>query len=289
MKGKFNMHINKELKVIRELLSLTQEELALNIGVSLDTISRWENEKTDIEDKNIELIYNYAYEKGIYINKIYEQIIFEDCEKLKTKLLFHGAKNTINFPLDFQYSKKNNDFGKGFYLGENLEQASTYIANTTSKYVYSFFLDCKNLKIEKFSVNTEWMLAIAFYRGWLTQYTESEIIKNIIKKVENADIIVAPIADNRMFDLISEFVDGTITNEQCEHSLAATNLGNQYVIKTANALNKLKFIKLFFLSSKEKEVYKNKRLENNNINLNKVKVARIEYRGKGQYIDELLK
>lgn len=139
MKGKFNMHINKELKVIRELLSLTQEELALNIGVSLDTISRWENEKTDIEDKHIELIYNYASEKGMYINKIYEQIIFEDCEKLKTKLLFHGAKNTINFPLDFQYSKKNNDFGKGFYLGENLEQASTYIANTTSKYVYSFF------------------------------------------------------------------------------------------------------------------------------------------------------
>ena len=46
---------------------------------------------------------------------------------------------------------------------------------------------------------------------------------------------------------------------------------------------------MFFLSSKEKEMYKNKRLENNNINLNKVKVARIEYRGKGQYIDELLK
>ena len=37
-----------------------------------------------------------------------------------------------------------------------------------------------------------------------------------------------------------------------------------------------------------KEEYKDKRLENNNINLNKVKVARIEYRGKGLYIDELL-
>ena len=45
------MRVNKELKVIRELLSLTQEDLALNIGVSLDTISRWENEKTDIEEK----------------------------------------------------------------------------------------------------------------------------------------------------------------------------------------------------------------------------------------------
>lgn len=283
------MHISKELKVIREILSLTQEDLSLIIGVSLDTISRWENEKTDIEEKNIELIYNYAFEKEIYINKIYEQILFEDFEKTNSKLLFHGAKNIINFPLDYKYSKTNNDFGRGFYLGENFEQASTYIANTSSKYVYSFSLLDKSLKIEKFSVNTEWMLAIAYYRGWLTQYNQNEIIKNIINKVEKADVIIAPIADNRMFDLISEYVDGTITNEQCEHALAATNLGNQYVIKTTKALDKLEFIKIFFLSSKEKEMYKNKRLENNNNNLNKVKIARIEYRGKGQYIDELLK
>ena len=45
------MRVHKELKVIRELLSLTQEDLAFNIGVSLDTISRWENEKTEIEKK----------------------------------------------------------------------------------------------------------------------------------------------------------------------------------------------------------------------------------------------
>lgn len=283
------MQISKELKVIREILTLTQADIAKIIGVSLDTISRWENEKTDIEDKNIELIYNFAFEKGIHINKIYEQIFYEDCEKANSKLLFHGAKNTITFPLDLKYSKINNDFGMGFYLGETFEQASTYITNTLSKYVYAFSINTKNLKIEKFTVNTEWMLAIAYYRGWLTEYKHNEIIDNIINKVESADIIIAPIADNRMFDLISEFVDGTITSEQCEHALAATNLGNQYVIKTTTALTKLEFIKIFFLSSKEKEKYKNKRLENNNINLNKVKVARIEFRGKGQYIDELLK
>ena len=283
------MRVNKELKIIRELLSLTQEDLALNIGVSLDTISRWENEKTEIEEKNIDAIYNYALEKGININKIYEQIYYEDCEKTNSKLLFHGARNVIELPLDLKYSKENNDFGRGFYLGENFEQASTYISNTSSKYVYSFSLNINKLKVEKFNVNTEWMLAIAYYRGWLQNYNQNVLITNIIKKVENADIIIAPIADNRMFDLISEFVDGAITNEQCKHTLAATNLGNQYVIKSKKALEKLDFIKLFFLSSKEKEMYKNKRLENNNINLNKVKVARIEYRGKGQYIDELLK
>lgn len=46
--------------------------------------------------------------------------------------------------------------------------------------MFILFLDCKNLKIEKFSVNTEWMLAIDYYIGWLSQYVESEIIKNKI-------------------------------------------------------------------------------------------------------------
>ena len=284
-----SMHISNELKVIREVLSLTQEDLASIIGVSSDSVYRWENEKKEIEDNNIELIYNFAYSKGIFINKIYEQIMYEDCEKSGLKLLFHGAKNVINMPVDLQYSKENNDFGKGFYLGENFEQASTYIANTTSKYVYAFYLDTSDLKIIKFNVNTEWMLAIAYYRGWIIEYKDNNFIKEIIKKIEDADVIIAPIADNRMFDLISEFVDGSITNEQCEHALAATNLGSQYVIKTNKAINNLKFIKICFLSNNEKEEYKNKRLANNNSNLNKVKVARIEYRGKGQYIDEFLK
>lgn len=284
-----HVFINKELKVIRELLSLTQKELASIIGVSFDTINRWENEKTEIEDRNIETIYNYAYEQGIHFNKIYEQILFEDCDKRNCKLVFHGAKDKITMPISFKFSKENNDFGFGFYLGENFEQASTYISNSASKYVYAFSLNVKNLKIEWFSVNTEWMLAIAYFRGWITQYKNSKIIDEIIKKVSNADVIIAPIADNRMFDLISEFVDGTITNEQCEHALAATNLGSQYVIKSEKGLKQLEFIKLCYLSNKEKEEYKKRRLENNNLNLNKVKVARIEYRGKGQYIDELLK
>ena len=37
------MFINKEIKVIRELLSLTQKELASKVGVHQKDISRWEN------------------------------------------------------------------------------------------------------------------------------------------------------------------------------------------------------------------------------------------------------
>lgn len=284
------MNVVKELIIIRELLGITQEELAKKIGVSFETINRWEKDKNEIEIKNINKLYNFAFENKIYINSIYELLFLEEFQKDTNKVLFHGSKsNEINFPLDLSYSKSNNDFGVGFYLGENYKQAATYIANGNSVSVYAFKLNLNGLRIKKFNVDKEWMIAIAYYRGWLKEYLNHPYVDKIISSVNEHDIIIAPIADNRMFDIISEFVRGEITDLQCEHALAATNLGFQYVLKSENALKNISLIKPLYVCSREKEKLVNLRLEMSDLSQDKVRVARIEYRGKGQYIDELLK
>ena len=284
------MNVVKELIIIRELLGITQEELAKKIGVSFETINRWEKDKNEIEIKNINKLYNFAFENKIYINSIYELLFLDEFQKDTNKVLFHGSKsNEINFPLDLSYSKLNNDFGVGFYLGENYRQAATYIANGNSVSVYAFNLNLNGLRIKKFNVGKEWMIAIAYYRGWLKEYLNHPYVDKIISSVDEHDIIIAPIADNRMFDIISEFVRGEITDLQCEHALAATNLGFQYVLKSENALKKISLIKPLYVCSREKEKLVNLRLEMSDLSQDKVRVARIEYRGKGQYIDELLK
>lgn len=284
------MNVVKELIIIRELLGITQEELAKKIGVSFETINRWEKDKNEIEIKNINKLYNFAFENKIYINSIYELLFLEEFQKDTNKVLFHGSKsNEINFSLDLSYSKSNNDFGVGFYLGENYKQAATYIANGNSVSVYAFNLNLNGLRIKKFNVDKEWMIAIAYYRGWLKEYLNHPYVEKIISSVDEHDIIIAPIADNRMFDIISEFVRGEITDLQCEHALAATNLGFQYVLKSENALKNISLIKPLYVCSREKEKLVNLRLEMSDLSQDKVRVARIEYRGKGQYIDELLK
>lgn len=286
----FLVNVVKELIIIRELLGITQEELAKKIGVSFETINRWEKDKNEIEIKNTNKLYNFAFEKKIYINSIYELLFLEEFQKDNNKVLFHGSKsNEINFPLDLSYSKSNNDFGVGFYLGENYRQAATYIANGNSVSVYAFNLNLNGLRIKKFNVDKEWMIAIAYYRGWLKEYLNHPYVDKIISSVNEHDIIIAPIADNRMFDIISEFVRGEITDLQCEHALAATNLGFQYVLKSENALKNISLIKPLYVCSREKEKLVNLRLEMSDLSQDKVRVARIEYRGKGQYIDELLK
>lgn len=283
------MNIKNEICAIKELLNLSQNELANELGVSFESINRWESEKTDVEKANVETVYSYAFKKGIFLNSIYEQLYTEKYQKDNIKVLFHGCKNNLYLPVDLNHSKKFNDFGIGFYLGENFKQAATYIANSLSSNVLIFDIDLDDLNKITFGVNYEWMIAIAYYRGWLEKYKDHRIVKEIVNKIESNDVIIAPIADNRMFDIISEFIRGEITDLQCQHALSATNLGMQYVLRSCKAIEKLNYLKECYVSQIEKENYIMERFELNQICQDKVKIARIEFRGKGKYIDELLK
>lgn len=283
------MNLNKTIKNLKGLLNLTLEELAMNLDLTYETIHKLEISPDDVDKKTIESFYSFADKNKINLNRIYESLIKEEFNKENQIVLFHGSKTFINFPINIALSKVNNDLGKGFYLGESFDQAGMYISNSNSSNVYAFSLSLKNLKIYKFHVNKEWMIAIAYFRGWLNEYKNSAIILNILNDLKDVDVIIAPIADNRMFDIIKEFINGEITDLQCQHALAATDLGMQYVLKTDKAINNLELIELLFLSRVEKEKYVDYKIEMSKNSLNKVKVARIEYRGKGQYIDEVLK
>ena len=282
------MNVKNEIAVLCNTLKITEVELAKELGITFETVNNWKDENKIIDISNIEILYSYAYSNKIDFNNIYERLLKEDCQKNEV-VLFHGSKRPFSLPINFvEHSKSNNDFGIGFYLGETFEQAANYISFIQQNRVYSFKLNLDNLKIYKFSVDTKWMIAIAYYRGWLDDYKDCDFIRSIIKEIDACDVIIAPIADNRMFDIISEYVEGSITDEQCRHALAATNLGLQYVLKTSKAVNQIQLIKEMYVCKKEKE----KCIENRNCLTNsgfqKVKMARIEYKGKGKYIEEVL-
>ena len=284
------MDVSKEIKLLCNVLNLSETELAKELGVSYETVYNWKNNLKKIDDSNIEKLYSFAFSKGIKINSIYEQLLKESYVSDNSIVLFHGAKKDFSLPIDItHYSKINNDFGKGFYLGENYEQAANYISTLPKNKIYAFKLNTLGLKTFRFDVDNVWMLTIAYYRGWLDEHENHIVVKNIINKIQDVDVIIAPIADNRMFDIINEFVENEITDEQCRHALAATNLGYQYVLKTDKAINSLTFLQEMFVCLKEKEYCTESRIQLTTNGIQKVKMARIEYKNKGQYIEELLK
>ena len=88
-----NYRINEDLKLIREMLDMSQEDIANSIRVQKRTIIRIENGENYPSDNTKEKIYDLAYKKGIKLNNIKEMLYKE--ENPNNKIIFHGARTTI--------------------------------------------------------------------------------------------------------------------------------------------------------------------------------------------------
>ena len=203
------------------------------------------------------------------------------------KVLFYGSKRGLE-NISIEGSRKNCDFGQGFYLGETYEQALSFVCENKQFSVYSFTCDLENLNVLEFNCSLEWMLAICYYRGTLGIFSDSTIVKEIIQKINDADVIIAPIADNRMFYIMTLFAGGEINANVALHSLSASKLGKQYIFKTQKALKQIVPIEKYYLCQEEKDDTI-KKLSMRTLEIEtKLKLSKREFR-EGLFIEELLK
>lgn len=280
--------VAEDLEIVQELLNLTVSELAHQIGITPQAIYNWRKNNEQITTKNLEKLYDFAYSKGIRLNKIKEQFCREE-NPAGHKVLFHGAKTYIDGPLSIQKARAGNDFGKGFYCGESLEQSAMFVSGYPESSLYIIDFDPSGLKYVQLGVTRDWMLMIAYFRKRLDAYAGHPIIRELLSRLEDVDYIIAPIADNRMFEIIDSFIDGEITDVQCQHCLSATNLGNQYVFVTPKALKRVTLLHHCYLAQAEKTAYLSSKKDEHRVSSDKVKLARKQYRGQGDYIEEILK
>lgn len=278
---------SNDLKAIREILGYTQAQMAEKVDVEPITICRTENGKTNPSRQLMEKVYAFAFDKKVQLNRLKEMLWLEKLPS-NHKLLFHGTKSTIEGQINPRFGRNNNDFGQGFYCGEAYAQAVSFVSGFQDSSVYYLDFDNQSLKPKEYFVDQEWMMTVAYYRNALYDYKDNKIIKKIVNDSRNCDYIIAPIADNRMFKIIDSFIQGEITDEQCKHCLTATNLGKQYIFISDKSVKNLKIVEHVYLSHKEKKYYKEQRTSDSKLGDDKVKLARIQYRGKGKYIDQIL-
>lgn len=280
-------NFDKDFKAIRDVLDISQKEFAKVLDTEQKTISNIESKDSYPSKTIVESAFTYAFKKDVKINKL-KELLCRDNLSHNEKLLFHGSKGEIKGDIDVNFGRGNNDFGKGFYTGESYEQAVSFISTYDDPSVYFMSFDDSDLKCKRYSVDREWMMTIAYYRESLEEYENHPLIEKIIKESRDCDYIIAPIADNKMFETINEFIEGNLTDEQCKHCLAATNLGMQYVFLTEKAASKLKIVERCYVCNKEREYYKKLKEDYRKLGNDKVKLAKAQYRGIGKYIDEVL-
>ena len=277
-----------DIEVILELKGMTQKEFADAVGVSLPAMDKWKRPDTRISPAHMEAIYNYAFSSGISLNRIKEQLYKEDYAGKDYSILFHGAKAGIDGPLSIDKARGNNDFGQGFYCGETFEQAAMFVSNFPGASVYIVGFDTAGLCPKRFHVDQAWMFTIAYFRNRLGKYASHPLIRTLVEEVKEADYVIAPTADNRMFEIIDSFIEGEITDIQCQQCLSATNLGSQYVFTKQNALEHVTLLRHCYLAQSEKDRYLTARKDSTAVGRDKVRVARKQYRGQGKYIEEIL-
>lgn len=277
------------LDMIDEVFNMTLEDLLENLIISEDdyhTILNSDSE--DIPKEIFEKIYNYAYNNGLYINDI-RWLEEKELLGLDELLLSHGSRVNIRGDIRLDVAADINDFSKGFYCGESLKQAGMFVSQEPNSSLYIVSFVPEGLKSKRFNVSTDWMLAIAYYRGTLGDLARRSRVEEVVDAVENSDYVIAPIADNRMFRIIDAFTDGQITDKQCQHALSTTNLGHQYVFKKPSCLDHLEIKDHLYLCDAEKNRYNTDCQKESNTSLLKANISRKRYANSGVYIDELLK
>jgi len=152
--------------------------------------------------------------------------------------LFHGGSLTVEVP-NLSLSRKNLDFGAGFYTTANKEQAIAFAEkvmlrkkqNSRAVSVYNFDVESaeNNLDILKFSYPD---------KLWLNFIHEN---RRGIYTGKQYDLVIGPVANDDVFATLIIFEQGILNVEQTLETLKVKNLYIQYVFKTEKALSLLKY------------------------------------------------
>lgn len=279
-------NFNEDIDIIQDTLGLTIEQLARKFGLSENDFLQ---KITNNDKKLLDDLYDFCLNNNLYLNYVKWQEYKElNDENINHKILCHGSRYGLRGDIRIIQSDTLNDFGSGFYCGETLKQAGMFVSDSPNSSIYIVDFDVSNLNPIKFNVSNDWMFAVAYYRRTLRKYSESKIVKNIVNNIEMSDFVIAPIADNKVFELIDAFVSGELTDKQCRYAMSASYLGYQYVLRTQKAADQVQILNHCYLCPEERELYSQDREKESISSLNKAMLAKRRHKDQGKYIYELL-
>ena len=205
----------KELiKYIRSMINMSQEQFAKEIGVSSVIVDQWESGKKYPSPTAQEQIYELCKRNDIVL---LDYII----SKIKEEgALYHASRKGIEGKIQ-PTSRSKCDFGRGFYMGTDPLQPLTLVCNEEKPMFYTLEFNVQELKCLDMKIGIDWAMMIAYFRGYLEEYTEYSLSelelmvlkdKSIIRRKEGVSlanqIVRQHRRDGRFFDEILKGVEG---------------------------------------------------------------------------------
>lgn len=165
--------------------------------------------------------------------------------------LFHGSPSIIEKP-QFSYGKVYNDYGLGFYCTDSLEMAKEWgVAQNRNGYANRYELDCEGLKIldlngPSFNI-LHWLAVLLENREFdvpsgLALEAKEYILNTFRVDYQSQDAIIGYRADDSYFSFAQDFINGTISYRQLNNAMHLGKLGQQFVLKSKQAFDRIQFL-----------------------------------------------
>lgn len=167
------------------------------------------------------------------------------------KIIYHGSDHILEKPR-FGYGKTYNDYGRGFYCTENIDMAKEWGAGVNHNgYANKYVIDCKGLSFINLNdpayTMLHWLAVLLENREFdvaspIAMEAKEYLLKFFHVEYKSADIMIGYRADDSYFSFASDFLNGSISYRQLCHALQLGKLGQQFVLKSKEAFERLEFI-----------------------------------------------
>jgi len=282
------MKLSRIIRYIREESNLNQEEFAGKIGVSRLAVTRWENDRTIPNRIAQKKIYDLVKENNIPLFGYLIENFPEHKPKDGRMILYHGSRTGIDGNIQ-PTSRDRCDFGRGFYMGTQIHQPLTLIYSFETAAVYTLEFDMTGLKVLRVPTGIEWAMLVAYSRGKLEDAAGSALYKKYSGMLNDYDVVVGKIADDRMFYVLDRFFMGDITDIGLIESMSALQLGEQYVALTEKACGGIKVLERCGISELERLCIGDISEQNRKYGIDSANDICRSHRREGRFFDEILK
>lgn len=208
---------------------------------------------------------------------------------MKDLILYHGSKNGLDGAIK-PISREKCDFGRGFYMGENKNQATSLVVELPEAKVYKLKFNLSQIPEERILTlsDEQWLLAILANREICEPFNELKIAHYWKEKMDDYDVIIGKIADDKMQRAVREFVEQNITDKALVACLKEVDYGNQIVAKNEFACSLIEILDEVQVKGQVRtsaiQFNESKRSINNRV----IKEKQLLYRKSGLYIDEFV-
>ncbi len=166
-------------------------------------------------------------------------------------IVYHGSHEIIEIPAS-DLGSPGKDFGKGFYCTENSDLAKEWACPTANDgFSNKYDLDLTDLNIlhlNSAEYNILNWIAILLknrifsMRAPISREASKYIISEFLPDVSGYDVICGYRADDSYFSYTKAFLNNSISVSQLVYALKIGNLGEQIILTSKRAFEKIQFI-----------------------------------------------